>query len=280
MWFPPLTGFLCSQLPSGMLSFSQLCHLVALKFENSLWKEKFLPKNCSYLDLQRKYILRCSSENQKWATGSHTYTWLTSLWPYILHSVHLFWSIDIAFWIEQIPPQKPGREVHRGSGHRIGHRIGHLHAKAILQISECLEHPFSVWRVQAAPHVSKVSSMYLFEARLLPMDMNFHIDSIELVIFPTRLGSHTCNQTILRFQIFFFFIFPLCLCLPGFREISGTGNKALRVPFPVTPASATCTFCASVSPASTACLAFMLRMSIYWGPNRCCSTVFCIISSK
>lgn len=191
------------------------------------------------------------------------------------YTLYIFSEV-LTLQIEQIPPKKQGREVHGGAGHRIGHRIGHLHAKAVLQITECLEHLFSVWRVQAAPHLSEVSSVYLPEARLLPTDMNFYIDSIEPVIFPTRLGSHTCNQPILRFQI----IFPLCLCLPGFRAISATGNKTPRVPFPVTPASATCTLCASFSPASTACLAFVLRMSIYWGPNMCCSTIFCIISSK
>lgn len=54
-WFSPLMGFLCSQLPPGMLSFLQLCHLVALKFENSLWKKKFLPQKLFFTLICREH---------------------------------------------------------------------------------------------------------------------------------------------------------------------------------------------------------------------------------
>lgn len=210
--------FLCSQLPSGMLSFSQLCHFVALKFENSLWKGKFLPQKAFFTMICREHTsLRFSSRNQKWATGSHDYTWLNQSVTIHLTLCASFLKYNVAFWIGHIPPRKQGIELHGGSGRRTGH----LNAKAVLQIADCLEHLFPVWRVQAAPHLSKVSSMYRFKARLLPMDVNFHIDSTEPVIFPTRLGSHTCNLAMLRFQV----VFPLCLCSLGSGQSQGQGTK-------------------------------------------------------
>lgn len=167
-------------------------------------------------------VLRFSSENQKWATGSYTYTWLNQPVTIYLTLCTSFLRYNVAFWIGQISSRKQGREVHGGAGHRTGH----LHAKAVLQIAECLVHLFPVWRGQVAPHLSKVSSMYLFEARLLPMDMNFHIDSTEPVIFPTRLGSHTCNQATLRFQM----VFPLCLCSLVSGQSQGQGTKLWESP--------------------------------------------------